>query len=394
MKIMIQVLILSAGVLFGCSCSDNDLVEDITKVIVAKTNPMKVYMHYMPWYQSKSISGYWGSHWRMTNKNPEIVDANGKRQIASHYYPLIGPYDTQDPDVIDYHLLLMKYAGVDGILIDWYGTHAVYDYKINLIGSNAVIDKLDDVGLNFAIVYEEYTAESVASQTGKAAIEAAQDDMSYMQSNYFGKKEYITIGGKPLLTTFGPRFFKQESQWDQILSKATVKPSLVGKNSSGEFAWIDFKNNFADLTNFYSKSSSYEIMMGSAFPRFHDYYKEGGTGTSYGYVDFNNGQTLKATLQKAKDSNLKYLQLVTWNDFGEGTVMEPTLEDGYQCLEMIQQFTGVPYTKSELELIHDYYIKRTKYKGDVNARLVLDKAFNHLSLLEVDQAREQLNRLQ
>ena len=52
----------------------------------------------------------------VNNRNPNIVDATGKRQIASHYYPKIGPYASSDPDVIEYHLLLMKYAGVDGVL--------------------------------------------------------------------------------------------------------------------------------------------------------------------------------------------------------------------------------------------------------------------------------------
>jgi hypothetical protein len=31
------------------------------------------------------------------------------------------------------------------------------------------------------------------------------------------------------------------------------------------------------------------------------------------------------------------IQLVTWNDYGEGTVIEPTHEDGYDALEAIQE---------------------------------------------------------
>src|SRR6187399_140070 len=151
LKIAMTTLVLfMIGLLGGCS---DDPVAEQTPTPVVKTNSMKIYMHYMPWFQSKPVSGYWGSHWKMTNKNPEIIDANGKRQIASHYYPLIGPYDSKDSDVIEYHLLLMKYAGVDGILIDWYGSHTNYDYGTNLINTNAVIDKLDDVGLQFSVVY-------------------------------------------------------------------------------------------------------------------------------------------------------------------------------------------------------------------------------------------------
>src|SRR5688572_13109060 len=87
---------------------------------VQKTNPLKVYMHYMPWFETPETLGgaNWGFHWQFNNRNPNVVDANGRRQIASHYYPMIGPYASRDPHVIEYHMLLMKYAGVDGLLVN------------------------------------------------------------------------------------------------------------------------------------------------------------------------------------------------------------------------------------------------------------------------------------
>src|SRR3982751_5346275 len=79
-------------------------------VAVSKTNPMPVYMHYMPWFQTPETLGgtTWGWHWTMNNRNPNVIAANGQRQIASRYYPLIGPYDSSNRDVIEYHMLLLK----------------------------------------------------------------------------------------------------------------------------------------------------------------------------------------------------------------------------------------------------------------------------------------------
>lgn len=78
---------------------------------VTKTNSQKVYVHYMPWFETPQTSdnGKWGQHWTMATQNPDNIQSNGQRQIASYFYPLIGPYASSDPDVIDYHLLLMKY---------------------------------------------------------------------------------------------------------------------------------------------------------------------------------------------------------------------------------------------------------------------------------------------
>ncbi len=399
------VILFASFCILGCSCKQQPEVTPdpvVEPVAVQKTNDTRVFMHYMPWFHSKDYSGYWGSHWRMDNANPEYTLGNGNLHIASHYYPLIGPYDSSDPDVIDYHLLLMKYTGIDGVLIDWYGSHDVLDYGTNLGNSNALISGIKRVGLEYAVVYEEFTAEEVARRRSFSALEAAQRDMAYLESNYFSDEEYIQIAGSPLMLTFGPRYFRSSSQWSQILMELGQSPtflplwdhrSLVGtSNSSGEFSWVDFNSNQSHLSSFYQGAGS-SMIIGSAYPGFHDFYEEGGWGDSYGYLDHANGATLQKTLDLATQYDLPYLQLVTWNDFGEGTMFEPTQEFEYQYLEMVQDFAGVTYDREDLELIHTYYLKRKELDGNSSAQNTLDEAFDALIQLDVDKARNLLNRL-
>ena len=59
--------------------------------------------HYMPWYQTRDRSGYGGWHGTMNHFDP-TVDADGRYEIASHYHPLIGPYDSRDDTVLEYHI--------------------------------------------------------------------------------------------------------------------------------------------------------------------------------------------------------------------------------------------------------------------------------------------------
>ena len=94
--------------------------------IVTSQYQNDVFVHYMPWFETPEFQGYWGWHWTMNNRDPnrvlEIIDGVGKkREIASHYYPLIGPYASNDDDVLDYHFSLMKTAGITGIMLNWYG---------------------------------------------------------------------------------------------------------------------------------------------------------------------------------------------------------------------------------------------------------------------------------
>jgi glycoprotein endo-alpha-1,2-mannosidase len=156
---------------------------------------------------------------------------------------------------------------------------------------------------------------------------------------------------------------------------------LVGSNADGEFSWVDFTPPFSELSTFYNQNS---IFIGSAYPGFIDFYEEGGWGAGYQELAHDNGSTLAATLDLATQQNVELLQLVTWNDFGEGTMIEPTLEFGYTFLEQIQEFTGVAYDQQDLELVHRYYLLRKS--SDVNPSDV-DEVFDLLVALKTQEAR-------
>ncbi len=103
--------------------------------------------------------------------------------------------------------------------------------------------------------------------------------------------------------------------------------------------------------------------------------------------------TMRSTFDLAKDSNLQFLQLITWNDFGEGTMIEPTQEYEFLFLELIQGFSGVSYTRAELELVHTYYLKKKAHKGDPDAALKLREIFTLLNELEPAKAEQILKNL-
>ncbi len=374
---------------------------------VAKTNATKVYVHYMPWFASLPVDGYWGSHWTMANRDPDVIDAAGKRQIASHFYPIIGPYSSRDPDLVEYHLLLMKLGGIDGVLIDWYGTFDVDDYAALLRGSNALIDQTDDAGLGFGIVYEDRTTERVAARgDAPSAVDAAIADFAYMRSNYLSRPNYIQKDGKDLLLTFTPVHIETGSEWTRILSSAGVDPiflaiwgqsSDLGAAGAGEFSWVSTRraDHLAGLASFYADvAPGLGASLGSAYPGFDDYYSEGGWGDEVGSVIDHRGtatlaDTLALTTQFARDA----VQLVTWNDFGEGTMIEPTDELGYGLLGVVQSFTGVTYTVQDLELVTRLYLARKSLASDTLSQSKLDQVRDHVWSGRLDRALALLDAL-
>jgi hypothetical protein len=371
--------------------------------VVPKTNQMKVYAHYMPWFQSPTTLGAnnWGYHWKMNNRNPNVIGANGQRQIASHYYPLIGPYDSNDSDVIEYHMLLMKVSGVDGVIVDWYGKNGTNgDINSLLTASNKIISKVPNYGMKFAVDLEDRFAASVND---------VKVNVDYAKQNYFTNPAYIRAGAddKPLLPVFGPARYQQPSQWTTILSGAGEQPAMlplwyesadIGTPAKGEYSWIyqdaNTSNHLSHQQNFLAtRSQTVGLAMGSAYPGFDDYYVEGGTGTNLNLdIPSNNGQTLNSLLSMATQyaTNIDMLQLNTFNDFGEGTMFEPTVENGFSYLQRVQQYTGVPYGLSELQLVYQLYDARKKLAGNATGIVLLDAAANDINQLDFVGARSSI----
>lgn len=373
-------------------------------VAVSKTFTKKIYAHLMPWFETRESSGNgtWGAHWTMNTRNPDVVDSTGKRQIAAHYYPLIGPYASGDKDVVEYQLLLMKYAGVDGVLIDWPGTLNCVDYPKNKQNAEAFINKTAAVGLEFAIVYEDHNL-TLAPTYGCSVpdkLAAARNDMAYLRDNYFPRSNYTKINNAPLLLDFGPQTFKSPEEWTNIFSPLSTRPTFLslwyntsaGANAQGEYPWI-YSDFTTGLQNFYD-NRPLNVKFGVAYPGFNTFYSEGGWGGPTWGLPYNGTGTFGLTMDMAKNSGVNWIQLATWNDYGEGTMIEPTREFGYGFLTTLQQKLGVPYGQSQLELIAKLYEQRKQYAGDASKQAQLDQAFNYLVALQPDQAANILNGTQ
>ena len=371
---------------------------------VTKAYGGKVYAHIMPWFETRESSGngQWGQHWTMANQNPDvIVDGSGRRQIASFYYPEIGPYGSGVYETIEYQLMLMKYSGIDGVLIDWPGTTNAYDYPKNKANCEAIIAGAERIGLEFAIVYEDHNIK-LAGEAGFISdwMGQAQADMGYLKDVYMPKGNYVRYNGAPLLLTFGPQTFFTPGEWSNVFAPfGGNKPAFLtlwyqreqaGDNARGEYPWI-YSDFYDGLRNFYN-NRPLEIKFGVTYPGFRTFYANGGWGgptfeLPVGLETFGN------TLDLAIQANVPYIQIATWNDYGEGTMVEPTREFGNGFLNILQQKQGLEFGNDELELVKLLYKKRMEYKGVRAVKSLLDEAAQHLIDLKPAKASEILRNL-
>ena len=381
----------------GAPAKHNDAQEagGVQPVAVTKTNSMQVYAHYMPWFETPTSNpkneGKWGYHWTMKNCDPNKTDAKGKREIASHYYPMTGPYASGDEAVLDYQCLLMKYAGLDGVMVDWYGVNSDNSIALHKTNTEALFRTLKRAGLKMSVVYEDRTLDGVSDKVG-----TARQDMRYLAQTFFKDDSYVKVDGRPLLLNFGPMQMESGKDWYRTFSILTTKPMFLvlnGKigsanngdyksNAQGEYTWVNPNPDYAYAKNF-------ECFVGGAMPGFWDYYKEGEGSNGYTTYDSENGALFQRQLDAAKAASLKYLQISTWNDYGEGTTIEPTLEYGYKYLVMLQKFTGVSYQQSDLELIYRWYEARVAHPDNAKVK----EAYNALVQLKTAEAKSILDTL-
>src|SRR5882757_4464234 len=202
----------------------------------ASTNDKPVMVYYMPWYAAKPFSSQWGWHWTMDHFDPDTVNASGEREIASWYYPLVGPYDSADPAVLEYHVLLMKLAGIDGVIVDWYGSANVLDYGLNNQATLKVFQFARKAGLKFSVCYEDQTIQHLIDAnylTASNDLSHARQEMLYLQTNFFSDASYLRLKGQPVLLNFGPQHFMTSINWENIFSvlAATNQPAFFTEDN-------------------------------------------------------------------------------------------------------------------------------------------------------------------
>jgi hypothetical protein len=345
--------------------------------LIQKSFPRKIFVHMMPWFRVG------GQHWSMKARN----SATG---VASWYAPMIGEYSSDDGNVIEYQLLLMKYAGIDGVLLDWPGLAGANDLPQNKANADAIIDRTGAFGLEFGIVYEDQYATS---------LDAAKNDMAYVRDNFFSRPNHLKVNGVPAILVFGPQKFRAAADWTAILSVFPTNPSFfalwynnaAGANADGKFAW-PAQNGLQGLSDFATGRDgvNHGLMIPVLYPGFNPYYADGGWPGPTFKISYTlkgdgteGGDTFRSTFDLGKYAG-DPLQIATWNDYGEGTMIEPTNQFQYRFLATLQQSVGALYGEAELKIVKLLYDQRKQY--GVSRQAVLDQASAALANLDVGTA--------
>ena len=373
------------------------------------TGPL-VLAHYMPWFSDHKGTDKW-RHWSGSSNvfSPDRLQ-NGKRQIASHYYPLIEPYDSGYRAALDCHVLLMKFAGIDGIIINWCGIDQINDHPILHKNACTMIDSVERAKLRFAICFDFNTVLNADKKRGvkRDYYLHGQEVMKKIQEHFFGGGEYVGTADSPVLLVFGNPD-REKPNGDQLknllsgFSKADTKALVVTQErpwpeqnargafawppvepeecKSGELGWPEFRGYLEGFYNTAERAGERPSRIGLVCPGFHDIYAcDGRRDIHKRVLCHGDGSAYEQSLNMALKSGVSFIQIVTWNDWEEGTVIEPSCEYEYRYLETTKRLLEehgrcVPYSSCDLKLPVKLYQMQRRSGNNGQCRTVSDALF-------------------
>jgi len=319
--------------------------------------PPHLLAHYLPWFEDGREGGAaapW-DHWRWSseraNHDPENRREDGLRDIAAVQYPLIGPYSSGDREVIRYHCELAAAAGIEGLIVLWYGPGSPTDVRVPVI-----LEEAERAGLKVALCYEEKLnwPPYRSPETRDDMVASATGDLHYLLERYASRPAYLRRAGQPVVFQFnfwgtdrlGPRTFSP-AEWESILGRLDQPLCYVRQNFdpaqhprlAGSYHWwvVDDGVLSQHQEQVVAAMEEGRLVFHAGFiaPGFDDAGTDSWGSGNRRYQPREGTQTLRATFGPALIGDPEMVQIVTWNDFNEGTEVEPTVEEGFAMLEEI-----------------------------------------------------------
>jgi hypothetical protein len=272
-------------------------------------------------------------------------------------------YSSTDAKQVHRQITDMISRGIDGVIIDWYGPNNSIDQATKLVMTEAEAHP----GFTFAIMVDQ-GAIKWNSCSGCSPEQALISQLQYIEQTYFPSPAYMTLQGHPVVTNFNIDL-AYSINWDDVKASLSTQPAFLFQNnngfthvlSDGSYSWVmpttsDYGIGY--LGNFYNTGMGIqkEETVGATYKGFNDTLASWG---SHRIMGQQCGQTWLQTFSEVNGlyhsgKQLGSLQLVTWNDYEEGTEIESGISN---CLSISPSSSGnsLRWTaKGNEQTVHHY----------------------------------------
>jgi hypothetical protein len=244
-------------------------------------------------------------------------------------------YRSDDRRQVESQVADMQSRGIDGAIIAWYGPG---DSPRNR-AMTSLLRTAEQRGFLVAVSVDTGAVQDCIKHGCDETAEVASL-INYVVQNYASSSAYWRWKGRPVVTFFGME--KHQIDWGRVRSSVRGEPLFIFRNSGGfsapesdgAFAWIAAETVKPSdpiaqeyLERFYQKAkqSGGKLTIGAAYKGFDDSMASWGKGK---HLDQRCGQTWLDTFaiinqNYSQNHQLDALIIPTWNDYEEGTAIEP-----------------------------------------------------------------------
>src|SRR4029077_10080540 len=251
-----------------------------------------------------------------------------------------------DPAQVKQQINDMISRGIDGVVMVWYGPNNSIDRAAQLVMHEAEAHP----GFTFALMID-HGAILWNSCSGCNPQQALIQQMQYIEQTYFHSPAYLHLNGQPLITNFDIDLF-YSIDWNAVRTALPSPPAFLFQNSAGfshllsdgSYSWVmpttsDYGMSY--LTDFSATGRGFpsEETWGASYKGFNDTLASWGSKRIMGQAC---GQTWLRTFSEINrrynsTNQLPAMQLVTWNDYEEGTEIESGIDS---CASVSASISG------------------------------------------------------
>ena len=258
-------------------------------------------------------------------------------------------YRSDDPAQVHRQVEDMISRGISGAIIDWFGPN------VDILSAASILMQKEaeaHSGFEFAIMEDSGALFNAAVSNGCDVTSQLISDLKFINSQFVPSPAYTHVNGKAVIFMFGVSQFFIDFQ--RVLAALPANNLLVFRGAEGlqqsyaggAFQWVDinttdaFDMQIAALDGFYSAAQTAgRPITGAAYKGFDDAQALFGTNRQ---IHHQCGQTWLDTFHEtgkffSAGHQLATLQIVTWNDYEEGTEIESGI-DG--CTFVVPSVSG------------------------------------------------------
>jgi hypothetical protein len=255
-------------------------------------------------------------------------------------------YSSTDPAQVKRQINDMISRGIDGVVMVWYGPNNAIDRAAQLVMNEAEAHP----GFNFALMVD-HGAILWDSCSGCSPQQALTEHLKYIEQTYFSSPAYLRFNGQPLITNFDIDLF-YNIDWGALKAALSSNPAFIFQNtagfthadSEGAYSWVmptlpAYGTGY--LASFYHTgiADAGSEYLGAAYKGFNDTLASWGMNRVMGQ---QCGQTWLQTFSEINGlydsgNQLPAMQLVTWNDYEEGTEIESGIDN---CVSVVATVSG------------------------------------------------------